>query len=68
MFGAAPADHLLFTAAAAKMKLPIDQLFFRGILCNWLVCLAIWTAMRAKEEIAAGIDMVDAVCLYRHWI
>lgn len=52
VFGAAPPDHLLFTAAATKMKLPFDQLFFRGILCNWLVCLAIWTAMRAKEEIA----------------
>jgi nitrite transporter len=49
--GIAP-EHLLFTAAAKKMSLPYGQLFFRGILCNWFVCLAIWTSMRAKSETA----------------
>ncbi|GIP44400.1 transporter [Paenibacillus sp. J45TS6] len=52
VFGKIPPDHLLFTAAAGKMTMPIDQLFFRGILCNWLVCLAIWTSMRTKEDTA----------------
>lgn len=49
--GAAP-DHLLFAASAKKMSAPVAELFFRGILCNWLVCLAIWTASRTKEDIA----------------
>ncbi|ANF96412.1 formate/nitrite transporter family protein [Paenibacillus bovis] len=46
------ADHLIFKAAAAKMSLPVSMLFFRGILCNWLVCLAIWMASRAKDDIS----------------
>lgn len=52
LFKAAGPDHLLFTAAANKMNLSFIELFFRGILCNWLVCLALWTAGRAKEDIA----------------
>lgn len=45
-------DHLLFTSAAKKMNVDTMQLFFRGIMCNWLVCLAIWTSLRAKEDTA----------------
>ncbi|UHA73239.1 formate/nitrite transporter family protein [Paenibacillus sp. 481] len=52
LFKEAGPDHLLFTAAAKKMELPFVELFFRGILCNWLVCLALWMAARAKEDIA----------------
>ncbi|MNI37707.1 Nitrite transporter NirC [compost metagenome] len=52
LFKDIPADHLLFTAAAKKMNLPVMELFFRGILCNWLVCLAIWMSIKAKEEVA----------------
>jgi nitrite transporter NirC len=52
LFKDIPAEHLLFAATAKKMHLPVMELFFRGILCNWLVCLAIWMSMRAKEEVA----------------
>ncbi|MDO7905640.1 formate/nitrite transporter family protein [Paenibacillus sp. JX-17] len=52
LFDKAGADHLIFKAAAAKMSMPVYMLFFRGILCNWLVCLAIWMSSRAKEDIA----------------
>ncbi|MBW7476360.1 formate/nitrite transporter family protein [Paenibacillus oenotherae] len=52
LFAKIPPDHLLFTIAAKKMNLDVTQLFFRGIMCNWLVCLAIWTSMRAKEDTA----------------
>ncbi|WP_150275799.1 formate/nitrite transporter family protein [Paenibacillus tepidiphilus] len=50
LFKAAPAEHLIFTAAAKKMSLPYSELFFRGILCNWLVCLALWMSARSKSE------------------
>jgi len=40
--------------AAAKAALPWDVAFFRGALCNVLVCLAIWMA-------AAGRSVVDKV-------
>ncbi len=44
--------HLMMTIASKKMNLPMSELFFRGILCNWLVCLAIWTASRTKNDAA----------------
>lgn len=36
--------------AAAKMNLPLIPLFFRAILCNTLVCLAVWCSLRCKSE------------------
>lgn len=50
LFKNLPQDHLIFTAAAKKMNDPFMELFFRGILCNWLVCLALWMSGRAKGE------------------
>ncbi|MCX7920895.1 MAG: formate/nitrite transporter family protein [Clostridia bacterium] len=47
-----PLKDFILTASADKMNAPFEQLFFRGILCNMLVCLAIWTASRAKEDTA----------------
>jgi formate/nitrite transporter len=35
--------------ANAKVNLPFGEAFFRGIGCNWLVCLAVWMALSAKE-------------------
>jgi formate/nitrite transporter len=35
--------------AAAKVSLPPDQAFFRGILCNALVCLAVWLCFAARD-------------------
>lgn len=47
-----PTRDLLLTATAAKMNAPFIQLFIRGILCNMLVCLAVWMSMAAKDEMA----------------
>ncbi|MNJ55853.1 Nitrite transporter NirC [compost metagenome] len=52
LFKAAGSEHLIFAATANKMNAPVMELFFRGILCNWLVCLAIWMSNRTKEDIA----------------
>ncbi len=35
--------------ASAKVNLPFAEAFFRGIGCNWLVCLAVWMALSARE-------------------
>ena len=35
--------------ATAKLALPADQAFFRGILCNALVCLAVWLCYAARD-------------------
>ncbi len=35
--------------AAYKTGLTFGNAFFMGILCNWLVCLAVWIASAAKD-------------------
>jgi formate/nitrite transporter len=35
--------------ARAKLALPADQAFFRGVLCNALVCLAVWLCFSARD-------------------
>jgi nitrite transporter NirC len=48
----APQVDLLMKAAATKMNLSGWELLTRGILCNWLVCLAVWMAGRTTNEAA----------------
>lgn len=44
-----PVDNsLVHSAALAKTSAPAGVLFFKGALCNWLVCLAIWMALRTE--------------------
>ena len=47
------ADNLLggvtIKIATAKCRLPFANAFLLGIFCNWLVCLAVWMAMGAKD-------------------
>jgi nitrite transporter NirC len=38
--------------AETKMNLPLEQLFWRAVLANWLVCLGVWMAARVKSETA----------------
>ena len=40
--------------AAAKTALPFGEAFFKGVLCNLLVCLAVWLAL-------AGHSVVDKI-------
>lgn len=35
--------------ANAKVNIPMSEAFFRGILCNWLVCLAVWMALASQN-------------------
>jgi len=45
--GAVGAQALYF--ASAKASLPMGQAFFLGILCNVLVCLAVWLSLGARS-------------------
>ena len=38
------------SGAAAKVGVPLFALFLRGVLCNILVCLAIWCGFRCQSE------------------
>jgi nitrite transporter len=53
---------LLVSVAAAKMNAPALELVARGILCNWLVCLAIWMSARMTSDTAKCIAIFW--CLY----
>jgi formate/nitrite transporter len=37
--------------ASSKVALTFGQAFFRGILCNWLVCMAVWMATSSKDVV-----------------
>lgn len=47
--GAAMLGGMTIKIAAYKVGLSFAQAFILGILCNWLVCLAVWMASGAKD-------------------
>lgn len=59
--------------AAAKCELPFTEAFFRAILCNILVCLAVWLAMAGRnvtDKILAILFPISAfvACGFEHSI
>jgi nitrite transporter NirC len=50
IFAADPWKSFLLKVATYKMNAPWWELFFRGIFCNWLVCLAIWSSFRCTSD------------------
>jgi nitrite transporter len=48
-------SDLLNGVASAKMNKPALDLFALGILCNWLVCLALWMSARTQSDAAKCI-------------
>ena len=46
---------VLYDIVGHKMHPPALQIFARGILCNWLVCLAVWTSARTTNDAAKCI-------------
>jgi nitrite transporter NirC len=48
----AHAAGFLEKISVLKMTMPAEELFLRAVLCNWLVCLALWTAGRTKSDSA----------------
>ncbi|WP_456275248.1 formate/nitrite transporter family protein [Bacillus sp. AK128] len=58
LFSATTVNSFLLTVVEKKMQTPISELFFRGILCNWLVCLAFFIPMSLKGEGAKLFVMI----------
>lgn len=46
-----PVGDFIVKTTSIKMNLSSNELFARGILCNILVCLAVWCTFRMKEEV-----------------
>lgn len=50
--------------AAAKCELTPFAAFFRGVLCNVLVCLAVWMAMAGRSVVDKVIAIVFPISLF----
>ncbi len=44
--------------AAAKSTMPLSELFFRGVLCNVLVCMAVWMALAGRSVVDRFVAIV----------
>ncbi|WP_252225547.1 formate/nitrite transporter family protein [Clostridium sp. ZBS2] len=47
-----PVGEFIASTSAVKMSVPFLPLLMRGVLCNILVCLAVWCSFRCKNEVA----------------
>lgn len=61
-----PLDHALYTGALHKAHQTGAVIFFKGVLANWVVCLAVRLALRCKDDIAkiAVLLLVVFIFLY----
>jgi len=50
--------------AAAKAALPAWDAFFRGVLCNILVCMAVWMAMAGRSVIDKAVAIVFPISAF----
>ena len=58
------AGAITLKAAAGKISLTFAQAFVLGILCNWLVCLAVWTSFGAKDGISKAVCVFFPIWLF----
>ncbi len=52
LLDAEPIKGFVLGLVEKKMNIPVEQLLWRAILANWLVCLGVWMAVRIKSETA----------------
>ena len=50
--------------AAAKCSLPLEVAFFRGVLCNVLVCMAVWMAFGGRSLVDKAVAIVAPVTAF----
>ena len=62
--GQLPSDHALFDGAVYKAQQAGSVVFFKGILANWIVCLAVRVALRCKEEVAKILVLILIVFIF----
>jgi formate/nitrite transporter len=50
--------------ATAKVELPFWGAFFRGVLCNVLVCMAVWMAIAGRSVVDKAVAIVFPVSCF----
>ncbi|MBK8339715.1 MAG: formate/nitrite transporter family protein [Flavobacteriales bacterium] len=63
MNGGAVADQYV-RIAAAKCTLPFWRAFFSGVLCNILVCLAVWMAFAGRSVMDKAVAIVFPISAF----
>lgn len=72
LFGNGMAISVISTAAA-KCSMPFSDAFIKGILCNFLVCIAVWITFAAKDVVGKIVGlffpiMMFVLCGFEHSI
>jgi len=63
LFDSAEAVSMLSTAVT-KTSLSFGDAFIRGILCNFLVCIAVWIALAAKDVAGKILGLFFPIMLF----
>lgn len=50
--------------ALAKQGLPVWEAFFRGVLCNVLVCMAVWMAMAGRSVTDKAVAVIFPITAF----
>lgn len=50
--------------ALAKQQLPLLEAFVRGVLCNVLVCMAVWMAMAGRSVVDKAVAVVFPITAF----
>jgi formate/nitrite transporter len=50
--------------ATAKVNLPFWTAFFRGVLCNLLVCMAVWMALAGRSVIDKAVAIIFPISAF----
>lgn len=62
--GASGLGAITLKTAVYKVNIPFHSAFFLGIMCNWLVCLAVWVAYGAESTIGKIFGIFFPICLF----
>ena len=52
------------SVASGKVNLSFSEALVRGILCNWLVCLAVWLSMAGKDAFGKILGIMIPVTAF----
>lgn len=63
-FGGGALGKTALTIAAAKVQIPFTEALFLGVLCNVLVCLAVWMTFSARTVIGKIAVIVPPVTAF----
>ena len=50
--------------AVSKQALPWQEAFFRGVLCNVLVCMAVWMAMAGRSVVDKAVAVIFPISAF----